>query len=96
MSEEIESLKTLMTQRFDDLEKRINDRHQFDDSNIKSLHDKDDEQDVRLNDHAERIRNLEQITAIPPRTAWDKIKDAFISWIVPFFMLAMIYYITHR
>jgi hypothetical protein len=95
-SSEIAGLKELMNRRFDELEKRMSDRKEYDESNIKALHDKDTEQDIRLNDHAERIRALEQSLAVvvkpASKTTWDKIKDSFISWCVPFIMGALLYY----
>lgn len=97
-SSEIAGLKELMNRRFDELEKRMSDRKEYDESNIKSLHDKDTEQDTRLNDHAERIRALEQSLAVivkpASKTTWDKIKDSFISWCVPFIMGALLYYVA--
>lgn len=52
------------------------------------------EMEKKLDRHSERIFNLEQACVTEPKTVWDKIKDSFISWAVPFVMAAVLFYIA--
>lgn len=95
--ESLNSLKELINMRFDELEKRMKAEAEYE-KNRNAV------QDERLNDHTTRIRTLENIAAgqatregvklQEKKTTWDKIKDSFISWVVPFVMMAVIYYMA--
>lgn len=95
--ESLNSLKELINMRFDELEKRMKAEAEYE-KNRNAV------QDERLNDHTTRIRTLENIAAgqatregtklQATKTTWDKIKDSFISWVVPFVMMAVIYYMA--
>lgn len=96
-NESLNSLKELINMRFDELEKRMKAEAEYE-KNRNAV------QDERLNDHTTRIRTLENIAAEQAtregvklqekKTTWDKIKDSFISWVVPFVMMAVIYYMA--
>jgi len=84
-NEEIRAFKEFINLKFQSLEEKIEMRNQYNDEKMEDF-------EKKLDRHSERIFKLEKSTE---KTMWDKIKDSFISWAVPFVMAAILFYIAH-
>lgn len=70
-------------------------RERVDDNNetVKQSLIKHEEQLIALEARV-RVLELEQAKNSRQKTTWEKIKDSFINWLVPFLCLALIAYIA--
>ena len=86
-NEEIRSLKEFINLKFQAIEEKMEIKNKY-------TVEKISEMEKKLDRHSERIFKLEQERSNEPKTVWDKIKDSFISWAVPFVMAAVLFYIA--
>lgn len=86
-NEELKSFKEFINLKFQSLEEKIEIRNKYNDEKM-------DDFEKKLERHSERIFKLEQKANEGEKTVWDKIKDSLISWLVPFIMAAILFYIS--
>lgn len=86
-NEELKSFKEFINLKFQSLEEKIEIRNKYNDEKM-------DDFEKKLERHSERIFKLEQKANEGEKTVWNKIKDSLISWLVPFIMAAILFYIS--
>lgn len=86
-NEDIRQFKDFINLKFQSLEEKIELRNKY-------ANEKMDDFEKKLERHSERIFKLEQKANEGEKTVWDKIKDSLISWLVPFIMAAILFYIS--
>jgi hypothetical protein len=83
----IDSLKELILTKFGELDKRLSLTNENIDLKIQTINSKDSEQDVK-------IKNLEDKVEKDKISTWDKIKESAINWIIPFLLMALIFFLS--
>lgn len=90
-----DNLKELITEKFDNFEKRQELRDENTHLRLSNLEAKDKEQDAKMQAMDRRIESIANKEADKGNKTIASIKDKALSWAVPTFIMAIIYAVSH-
>lgn len=86
-----ENIKELITEKFDNFEKRQILRDENTNLRLKTLENKDKDQDLKIAAIISEVNKIREEMNGKPKKLINSICDKFLAWLVPTVMLALTY-----
>lgn len=90
-----ENIKELITEKFDNFEKRQVLRDENTNLRLQALENKDKEQDGKITAVINEVDRIREDMAAKPRKLINSINEKILSWLVPVVLLAIVYAIAN-